>query len=162
MTADGLCQWVAATRLGVRLRESENLFSIIETTHVLGIIATAGLVAIVDLRLLGVLLPESLPGDVLRPLVRFAWYGFAAMMLSGSLLFCAEAADLGRNRAFEMKMALLVVLGLNQWFFHATIYREIVAGEPPVPLRRRARATALLSLILWLGVVALGRAIAYA
>lgn len=158
---DGWCRWVAATPLGVQLRESENLFSIIETTHVLGVICTAGIVAIIDLRLLCVLLPGSSIPDVLRPLVRFAWYGFALMLISGLLLFCAEAADVCRNPAFALKMALLVALGINQWIFRVTVYRAIVAREPPLPARRRAQLAAALSLILWLGVVALGRAIAY-
>jgi len=158
---DGCCQWVAATPLGVRLRESANLFSIVETTHVLGIVGTAGLVTIIDLRLLGVLLPQSPAQDVLRSLVRIAWYGFALMLISGLLLFCAEAADLCRNRAFALKMVLLVALGLNQWIFQVTVYPGIVARDPSLSLRRRAQAAALLSLILWAGVVALGRAIAY-
>jgi hypothetical protein len=159
---DGGCRWVANTPLALYLRESENLFSIIETTHVLGIIGTAGIVTIIDLRLLGVLLPGSAMPDVLRPLGRFAWYGFTVMLISGLLLFCAEAADLCRNRAFALKMALLVALGLNQWIFQAIVYRGIAAQDAPLPTRRRARFSAVLSLILWLGVVVLGRAIAYA
>ncbi len=159
--AASFCQWVAATPVAIQLRESENLFSMIETVHVLGIAGTAGLVAIIDLRLLGVLLTGSATRDVLRPLGRFAWFGFALMAISGVLLFCAEAGNLCGNRAFALKMALLVALGCNQWIFQVTVYRGMVAWDTPLPLRRRARAAAWLSLILWLCVVLLGRAIAY-
>jgi hypothetical protein len=47
------CQWLNDTQLGTAIRESDVVFPLIETVHVLGIALLAGTVAIVDLRLLG-------------------------------------------------------------------------------------------------------------
>jgi len=119
---------------------------VIETIHVLDIAGTAGVIAIVDLRLLGMLFSQSEVPEVLSPLVKVAWFGFALMAASGLLLFGAEAADLYANPAFRWKMLAIIALGLNQWIFHT--------GGPRV-------LAAVLSLGLWLTVIVLGRAIAY-
>jgi hypothetical protein len=155
------CQWLAASWVGTAIRESDNLFSVIETAHVLGIVVTAGLIAIVDLRLLGILLSGSPASDLIRPLVKLTWCGFTWMLASGFLLFWSEADRLYANPVFRAKLFLLAILGLNQLVFHRTAYRRIAEWDLNPIAPRTARLTAGLSLVGWLAVIALGRAIAY-
>jgi len=155
------CHWLADSSVGTRIRESDNLFSVIETVHVLGIVFTAGTIAIVDLRILGFLLNRySLP-QVLRPLVKITWLGFAVMASTGFLLFWSEADKLYFNSAFRLKVLLLVLAGANQWVFHATHQRAIAKRCDAATIARQAKWAASLSLALWVGVIVLGRAIAY-
>lgn len=156
-----LCRWLAASWVGTSIRESDNLFSVIETGHVLGIVATAGLIAIVDLRLLGILLTRSPASELVRPLVRLAWCGFAWMLASGFLLFWSEADKLYFNPAFRAKLVVLAMLGVNQLIFHRTAYRRIAGWDLQPNPPRSVRFAAALSLAGWLTVIALGRAIAY-
>ena len=144
------CRWLADTSLATALRESDNGFSIVESIHVIGIVAVVGVIAIVDLHVLGIFLPELPTPALLAPLVRIAWLGFAVMLLSGLLLFAAEAAELYFNGAFRLKLLLLAGVGLNQLAFHR------MAGAP-----QAARRSAALSLTLWSAIVIAGRAIAY-
>jgi hypothetical protein len=154
------CQWLADTAIGTRIRESDNLFSAIETAHVLGIVLTAGTIAIVDLRILGLLLNRHPIDEVLAPLVRIAWLGFSIMAATGLLLFWSEAGKLYLNPAFRLKLLLLLAAGVNQWIFHKTYDRDIAAGARRA-VARRAHLSAILSLSLWIGIIVLGRAIAY-
>ena len=156
-----ICQWLAGTMIGTRIRESDNLFSVIETIHVLGIVFTAGTIAIVDSRILGLLLNRYSVGEILRPLVRITWLGFSVMASSGFLLFWSEADKLYFNLAFRLKLMLLLSAGINQWIFHTTQYRNMAAWHIAVIAPWRARLAAILSLALWLGIIVLGRAIAY-
>jgi uncharacterized protein DUF6644 len=103
-----ICQWLAGTAIGTQIRESDNLFSVIETVHVLGITFTAGTIAIVDLRILGLLLNRYSVEEILKPLVKVAWLGFSAMVSTGFLLFWSEADKLYYNRAFRLKLTLLL------------------------------------------------------
>lgn len=156
-----ICQWLAGSAVGTGLRESDNLFSVIETVHVLGIIFTAGTIAIVDLRILGLLLNRYSVEEVLKPTVKITWLGFSVMASTGFLLFWSEADKLYFNWAFRVKLLLLLSAGINQWMFQRTRNRD-VARRPPTPrVASGARLAAALSLGLWLGVVVLGRAIAY-
>jgi hypothetical protein len=156
-----ICQWLAGTTIGTQIRESDNLFSVIETVHVLGIIFTAGTIAIVDLRILGLLLNRYSVEKILKPLVKLAWLGFAAMGSTGFLLFWSEADKLYYNWAFRLKLTLLLMAGVNQWLFSKARDRDMAAWSSTVVAPSRARLAAALSLGLWAGIIVLGRAIAY-
>ena len=155
------CQWLYDSPIGTAIRESIWLFPIIETVHVLSITLLVGTVAILDLRLLGVILKREPVSDIAGQILPLTWCGFAVSFVSGFLLFWAEAAKSYSNPAFRLKLLLLAPAGLNPFVFHATIYRQVTAwNEAPVtPLR--ARMAALLSLTLWSGIIIAGRAIAY-
>jgi hypothetical protein len=155
------CQWLADTAIGTHIRESDNLFSVIETVHVLGIVVTAGTIAIVDLRVLGVLLRRLSVRAVVEPLVKITWLGFAIMTSTGLLLFWSEADKLYFNLAFRLKMFLLLAAGGNQWLFHRTHDAHTASWGVPNIVPRRAKLAAMLSLLLWSGIIVLGRAIAY-
>jgi hypothetical protein len=145
------CRWLAETCVGTQIRESDNLFSVIETVHVLGVTVSAGTIAIADLAVLRIILTRYPIREVLEPLVKITWVGFGVMGASGVLLFWSEADRLYGSTAFRWKLLLLLALGVNQWFFHRRF-----AG-----VSKHERLQAAASLSLWLGVIVLGRAIAY-
>ena len=70
-----IIQWLNATSLAVSIRESDFVFPLIETVHVLAITLLAGTVAAVDLRLLGLILKRERVSDV------------ASQVQSGSVLW---------------------------------------------------------------------------
>jgi hypothetical protein len=156
-----ICQWLARTVVATRIRESDNLFSVIETTHVLGIMLTAGTIAIVDLRILGVLLDRYSVQGILTPLVRLTWIGFSIMVGTGLLLFWSEADKLYFNWAFRLKLTLLLMAGVNQWLFSKAYHQNTTASSAAVAAPSRAKFAAAVSLGLWAGIIVLGRAIAY-
>jgi hypothetical protein len=49
------------------------------------------------------------------------------MIVTGMLLFLAEAEKCYGNMAFRIKILLLILARVNPLIFHATIYRKIVA-----------------------------------
>jgi hypothetical protein len=156
-----IIQWLNSTSLATSIRESDFVFPLIETVHVLAITLLAGTVAAVDLRLLGVILKREKVSEVAEQVLPLTWIGFAVMMVTGALLFLSEAQKSYGNMAFRAKIVLLILAGLNPLIFHSTIYRSVCACDdaPVVPLR--ARAAAIASLTLWSGIIIAGRAIAY-
>ncbi len=155
------CQWLYSSAMGTAIRESIWIFPIIETVHVLGITLLAGTVAILDLRLLGLMLKREAVSLVARQMLPLTWAGFAVMFVSGFLLFSAEAAASYGNPAFRIKLLMLMLAGLNPLVFHLTIYKRVDDWNyaPVTPLR--ARVAGICSLTLWAGVICAGRAIAY-
>jgi hypothetical protein len=154
-------RWLSATPLSIAIHESEWSFSIIETVHVLGLAAMAGTIAVVDLRLLGVVFRRQPVGLLLSQVLPVTWIGFALMTVSGLVLFYSEAEKLYANGAFWAKMALLVLAGLNPFIFHTTVYRTVGQWGEEAVIPARAKAAAVFSLLLWSAIIVLGRLIAY-
>jgi hypothetical protein len=147
--------------LATAIRESDNLFPILQTFHIIGTIGLAGAIAIVDLRLLNVLLRREAPAQVAESLLPITWIGFAIMVVSGGLLFVAQSARIYENAFLRIKAVLFVLALLNVAFFHATTFREIREWGGTTPPPDSARLFATLSLLLWTGIIVTGRFIAY-
>jgi hypothetical protein len=143
------------------IRESEVVFPVLEAVHVIGLALVAGTIAIVDLRLLGLVLRDAPASEVERRIVPITWAGFAVMALTGSLLLGAEAAKIVHNPALIVKLAALALVGINVAVFHWKARPALRATTPGAPVPASARAGAIVSLLLWLVVIAAGRAIAY-
>jgi hypothetical protein len=156
-----LCQLLYDSHVGTAIRESDYAFSVIESVHVLAITLLFGTIAILDLRMLGLILRGISVTRIARNVFPLTWTGFAVVFVSGFLLFWAEAAKNYNNPAFRAKLILLALVGLNPLIFHITIYRRVHEWEMFELSPWRARAAAIASLTLWSGVIIAGRAIAY-
>ena len=155
------CEMLYQSSFGTMLRESNNAFSVIESVHVLSITLLVGTIAVLDLRMLGLILRSVSVSSLARSVLPLSWSGFAVSVTSGFLLFWAEAAKMYVNPSFRTKLVLLVLAGFNALVFHATIYRRAQELEQQHISPWRARVTAIASLMLWGGVIIAGRAIAY-
>jgi hypothetical protein len=161
MSIPDLCQWLQSTPWGVGIRESTLLFPMIEGTHAIGIALSVGVLLIMDLRLAGVLMRREPVSEIFNQLMPWSLAGFIIMFLTGALLFWAQAMKAYGSIFFRIKLALLVLAGINALVFELTLRRSIVdwdtAEKPPF----RARLAGVLGIILWAGVIAAGRTMAY-
>ena len=155
------CETLYHSGFGTMLRESNNAFSVIESVHVLSITLLFGTIAILDLRMLGLVLRTISVSSMARNVLPLTWSGFAVSVMSGFLLFWAEAEKMYANPSFRAKLVLLTLAGSNALVFHCTIYRHAHEWERQHVSPWRARLTAIASLALWSGVIVAGRAIAY-
>jgi hypothetical protein len=156
-----LCQWLEQTGVGTSIRESLWLFPIIETIHIFGIILLVGATSILDLRLMGLTFRDESVSRLAGRFIPWALAGFIIQVVTGSLLFLSEATKMYSNLGFEIKMGLIIVAGLNALIFHSVAYKSVGKWDhdPVGPLS--ARVAGLLSILLWFGIVAAGRWIAY-
>ena len=155
------CQWLETTPPAAALRDSVWVFNLTEVVHTLGIIFVAGTIMLVDFRLLGLGLKRIPVSDVVSRIVPRTLWGFGLMFVTGGCLFSAEAVKLYSSPAFRIKLVLLSLAGLNALIFHRTIYRQAAEWDTAPVVPPRARLAGLLSLILWMCIIAAGRAIAY-
>jgi hypothetical protein len=156
-----LCQWLSATSTATAMRESPWIYSFIESIHVLGITALAGTAAVLDLRLLGVVMRREQVSQVVDQITPIAWFGAVVMFGSGLLLFWAKAENCYANPAFRLKLLLLLLAASNPLVFHLTTYRGVASWEIGTEPPRAAKVAGILSLVLWSGIIVTGRAIAY-
>ncbi|HMK89700.1 MAG TPA: DUF6644 family protein [Methylocystis sp.] len=146
---------------GTALRESQYAFPVIEGTHLLGLAFSVGLLAIVDLRLAGVVLKDAPLLDVLRQLRPFIIGGFILTFATGSLLFWALSIKLLVNPAFPVKFLFILLAGANFLWFELGLAPGAVEWAnhaiPPI----KVRVAGWTSLVLWSVVVMAGRLIPY-
>ena len=89
----------------------------LEVLHIVGIALLLGNLVLLELCLWsGATLPLPALARVALPLVLA---GFGLCAASGLLMFASQPLDLLGNRAFVIKMGLLVVAGSNAALFHA-------------------------------------------
>jgi hypothetical protein len=161
MRIQSLLQWLEGTAGSVAIRESLLLYPLIETTHVLMLCVFLGLIAILDLRLLGIGLPGIPVSRVAGRLLPWALAGFAAMAVSGLLLFYSGPVRAAGNVFFQIKLVMLALTGVNALLFHATVYRRVADWDCDAIPPLRARLAGFCSLVLWSAVVICGRLQAY-
>ena len=152
--------WLEATRLAAVMRESLWLYPIVEIVHIVGFVVLVGAAVMFDLRLLGV--SRSLPASgMARHHLPWARAALLLVVPSGVLMFIAHATEFATNPAFQLKLTLLALAGLNALTFHRGTYRSVDRWERGAVAPVAARAAAVVSLALWTGVIAAGRLLAY-
>jgi hypothetical protein len=156
-----IAQAVEASPFGTALRESRYGFPGLIFVHLCGLLITVGTVLLWDLRLLGVGLRSTPVSRVGKALLPWTWTGFCVMLLTGSAMVCMEAGRLYPNTAFRVKLALLILAGVNMLTFHATVYRSVGEWDRDAVVPARARVAGAISLLLWFGLLTAGRAIGY-
>ena len=149
--------WIEKTRLGYAIRQSKWTFAITEVVHLLGLTLLLGTVAVLALRLFGFVFKTKNTAEMTRQLSPFSTTGLALVLLTGLLLFVSEATKCWGNVAFQYKMLFLLMALLFQF----TAFRIVSQSEEQrfSPLARKT--TAVICVLLWFGVGAAGRAIAF-
>lgn len=153
--------WLDASRWSTLLHESYYLYSWVETIHVLSLTLSLGLLFFIDLRMLGMALPQVPASVIARRLQWPMFFGFGLMVASGLLLFYAIPVRSAQSVWFRVKMLLLLAAALNALLFHRRMRRSVAAWDNAPRAPRNIRVGALLSLGFWTLIVVCGRLIAY-
>jgi len=157
-----LLQWLHDTQFSTTMRESIWAEPLVETIHVLTLTLFLGFAVLLDLRLLGVCLRRRRVSEVLGQLNPYLFVGFAIMIISGLLLFSGDPPAFWSTFFFKIKMVFLILAGLNVLIFNATIGRKVAEWDMAAQTPRAAKIAAIVSITLWVLIIAAGRAIAYA
>jgi hypothetical protein len=155
------CRWLEQTPVGASVRQSLWLFPAVETVHLLGMTALVGTIAILDLRLLGFSMGRTPVSALAHRLLPWAWAGFAVQMFTGGLLFSSEATKMVANPAFRVKMFLIGLAGLHALVFHLAARNRMASWDERGNLPLAARCAGLVSILIWIGIVAAGRWIGF-
>jgi hypothetical protein len=152
--------WLENLTLFSSLRSSAYAYPVVLALHLTAISLFGAMIVASDLRLLGWALSGSSIGDVLTPLRWPKRFGFLLAGTCGFLLFASKAEEYYYNPFFRAKALLFVLVAV-----HALAFRSSVYGNPAeldgAAQRPLAKLAASLSLLLWLGILCVGRGIGY-
>ena len=138
-----------------------------ETFHFIGLALLVGIVGMFDLRILG--MAKRVPVAPLRQLLPWAAVGFVLCAVTGAMFVGGLGANLRGDHPYDvlmrdiwlqLKLVFIFLAGVNLLAFYLTGVARTVNGLGPgddaPPL---AKIIAGSSLVLWIGVVWLGRLI---
>jgi hypothetical protein len=161
MHVDAVLAALEATRLAERIRESWYFFPFLEALHVVGLTMVVGTITILDLRMLGIASVRRPVSRVAIDVERWAWIAFLLTALTGALMFITNASVYYYNIFFRLKMAMLLVAGLNVLMFDLTARRSLSQWNGDAKAPPAGRAAAAVSLILWVAIIFMGRWIGF-
>jgi len=154
-----ILQWLEGSFIADAVRTYGWIYPALESAHYIGIACLVGSIMLIDLRLLG--FAKRLPLSTMITLLPWVWAGFFINLFSGGIIFIYGATNFGPSPAFQLKMGLMLLAGINAFLFEIAARRGrdtwVVTGMAPVYVK----AIATLSFVLWIGVVTTGRWMAY-
>jgi uncharacterized protein DUF6644 len=150
-----------ASGLATRIRDSLYLFPFIESSHVIGLSLVFGTITVVDLRLLGIASTKRPFTRITSDILKWTWAAFALTAVTGLLMFITNAGVYYNNFFFRSKMLLLVLAGINMLMFELTAARSVHRWDKEASAPLSGRAVAIVSLILWISVIFVGRWIGF-
>ncbi len=156
-----IISWLQNSNIGTGIRESIWFFPFIETTHVLALALSVGVLVWFDLRLVGWGMRHTAISKIHKQIMPWAIVGFAIMFISGILLFWSEAEKCYLSGFFRVKVLFLFLAGVNALVFEILTSKSMEEWDkyPVPPLKVRLAGT--FSLVLWTAVISAGRATAY-
>jgi len=149
--------WLHDSRLGIITRQYHYVFTACLVLHFIGLSLLMGAMLIVDLRLLG--FPRQLPIAAAMKFLPIAIIGFLVNLCTGVTMVSFDPIDYWLNPAFRIKMALLLLGGLNALWFTLVEHRQVLSQPSDQRTTIAVRTSAALSLFLWFAVIYWGRMI---
>ena len=133
-------------------------YPLVLTTHAVGMAVLAGIVLMINFRVLG--FARDVPLQYFHRLLKLALVGLLLNLVSGVMLFVADASAHAANVAFLVKIALLITGG-TLLIVLARRLAPTAGGDAAALESDSTRLIAGVSVAVWIGVIVAGRLIAY-
>jgi hypothetical protein len=160
MTLLTIVQSIQDSGIAEWMRSSVKAMPIVESIHVLAAATVFGTIFIVDLRLLGWPNTSRPFTRVSDEMLRLTWGAFFLALVTGLLMFAANANTYFGNTAFRLKMLALICAGANMAQFQFVTFRTVGTWNDSAP-PFRARLAGVLSILIWLSVIFFARWIGF-
>ncbi|MDH3206067.1 MAG: hypothetical protein OEO79_05610 [Gemmatimonadota bacterium] len=131
----------------------------VESLHFLGLSMLIGAVGLFDLRILGV--ARGIPMGALHRMIPWGVGGYVLNGTTGFLFVTSAPDQYLFNPAFQIKLSLMAVAGLNVLFFYRFVFAKVRTSRGDAHAPRSAKVAAAVSLACWVGVIVCGRLITY-
>ena len=132
-------------------------FPLLESIHVIAATFLVGSILMVDLRLLGLAGRSHPVSRITLEVVPWTRAAFVLALVTGLGMFITQPARYADNRAFQVKLILLILAGLNMSMFHLRTLRSVEAWDTAPAVPAAAWLAGACSVLLWIGILLAGR-----
>jgi hypothetical protein len=161
MSIDAFCQWLQRTAPSVAIQSTEWIIPAVQTVHILAIAAVVSAAVALTLRALEWTRRDVPQAGVAAGFAPVLWWALPILLATGAILIVAEPARALENPVFFLKMGLVVAASLATLTYQLPLRRNAEFWQLTRRRTQAGRAVAVMSLLLWSGVIISGRFIAY-
>jgi uncharacterized protein DUF6644 len=154
-------EWLSQTPLSLAIQTHRWIVPTIQSIHIVAIGVVVASVFMIDLRVLGWAGRDQ---TLMETVGRFGpWLSGAlcVLLVTGALMVVGEPARELLSFSFWLKMWLVAIGTLIAAAFQIALRRNEHHWEESVVKRWTTKSLAILTLLVWVGVIVLGRLIAY-
>jgi uncharacterized membrane protein YgdD (TMEM256/DUF423 family) len=154
--------WLSTTSPSVFIQE-HNVWAIpaIQSIHIVGIAMVMGSVLMIDLRILGWAWADQTLRQTTNRFGPWLSASLCLLLVTGLLMVVGEPVRELVTFSFWLKMTLVAVGALAATIFQSTLRRYEQQWEDTLVHRRAIKALAIVTFLIWVFVIILGRLIAY-
>ena len=155
-----LSGWIEATPLSTTIKSAAWVVPFVQSLHILAICVVIVSVAMLDLRLVGLIDREQSVRRMARRYLPPVWWALPVLALTGAIMIAGEPERELLSPFFWSKMALLATV-LTLTAVLSGLLEDRPLAELPLVKRLIVQVGGALSLLLWLAIIFCGRWIAY-
>lgn len=156
----GFAEWLQATPVSVTIQSVAWIIPLLQSIHItmIGVVFVSSLM--ITLRVVGSMRADESFAAVWSRFAPWMWGGLIVMALTGLPLIVAEPVREFTAVSFWLKMSLIVISVTSIAIFGRTVRPESLASVT-AEFSPGRKAAAVATVVLWLAIIFLGRAIAY-
>jgi len=143
------------------LIETWLIIPVSQSLHILGVAIIMISVGMLNLQLLGIGVSRQNFGKLCGQLVPWIWAALALLFITGVVQTIAEPTRELMNITFRTKMVMLAITIAITALYQVQVRKDSKYWENSPEHRNLGRVLASVSLVLWVGILAAGRVIAY-
>ncbi len=155
----GFAQWLASTPASLWVQTHLWVTPLLQSIHILMIGVVFVVIMMLSLRVLGYVSTDETFAAVWQRFTPWLWSALVIMLTSGVILAIGEPVREASALSFWIKMCLIVIGVVSALVFGRTLRPFAYVGA--AQFSASAKLVAAGTLVLWLLIIFLGRAIAY-
>jgi uncharacterized membrane protein len=152
------CYYLESTSLNAVIQDNLWIVATMQSIHILAIASVLVGVLLINLRILGIHGQSEPIATVITRYQALIWFALPVLLITGCIMIVGEPARSLTNPAFQLKMLMLAIVILITLHFQ----RKWRNNHSYAHADLGNRLLSIVSLALWIGIVAAGRWIAYA
>jgi hypothetical protein len=156
---DNVIEWLSTSAFNGWIMGNEWVWPMAETLHFFGLSLLLGSLLLIDMRMIGWF--RKIDIQAAHTLLPLVFLGFGINLTTGILFYIGDPQRYTINIAFQVKMLLVVLAGLNALLYYWKIDPVMHSWGPHDDTPALAKVVGAASLIFWFGVLMAGRLIPY-
>jgi hypothetical protein len=153
--------WLADTPLSKTLQDQSWVVPTSQSIHILAVSIVFGSACMINLRLLGVGRSGRSVSQLSNTLVPWMWRGLAVLLFTGVIQTVTEPVRQVVTPAFWAKMMMIAIVATMTAVYARAVRRNAPVWDAAASRPWRAKAFAIVSMLLWLAIIVCGRFIGY-
>ena len=157
----GFAQWLQATPVSVTIQSVEWIIPTVQSIHIVTIAVVFVALLTIALRVIGWMRTDQPFGAVIGRFAPWVRRGLVVLALSGLTMIVGEPVRELMSLSFWLKMGLLGVGIARAIAFQRSLGPAVLSEDREPEFSMLAKCGAVATVLLWLAIIFLGRAIAY-